>query len=48
MRLEVGIIALVAEVLGVPADRGAQFEWLKNKPTPEHFGELLPENSPPL
>ena len=39
MRLEVGIIALVAEVLGVPAERSAQFEWLKNKPTAEHFGD---------
>ena len=39
MRLEVGIIALVAEVLGVPADRHAQFDWLTNKPTAEHFGE---------
>lgn len=39
MRLEVGIIALVAEVLGVPAERHAQFEWLKNKPTAEHFGD---------
>lgn len=38
MRLEVGIIALVAEVLGVPAERRAQFDWLTNKPTPEHFG----------
>lgn len=39
MRLEVGIIALVAEVLGVPAERHAQFDWLINKPTLEHFGE---------
>ena len=39
MRLEVGIIALVAEVLGVPAERSAQFDWLKNKPTAEHFGD---------
>ena len=42
MRLEVGIIALVAEVLGVPADRNAQFDWLKNKPTAEHFGDFHP------
>lgn len=42
MRLEVGIIALVAEVLGVPADRHAQFDWLKNKPAPEHFGDHYP------
>ncbi|MDE0041429.1 MAG: hypothetical protein OXT74_05300 [Candidatus Poribacteria bacterium] len=42
MRLEVGIIALVAEVLGVPADRGAQFDWLRNKPTAEHFGDFYP------
>ena len=43
MRLEVGIIALVAEVLGVPADRRAQFEWLRNKPTAEHFGVHYPK-----
>ena len=43
MRLEVGIIALVAEVLGVPAERHAQFDWLKNKPTPEHFGVHYPK-----
>ena len=43
MRLEVGIIALVAEALGVPAERRAQFEWLKNKPTAEHFGEHYPK-----
>ena len=42
MRLEVGIIALVAEVLGVPAERQAQFDWLKNKPTAEHFGGYYP------
>lgn len=39
MRLEVGIIALVEEVLGVPAERRAQFEWLRNKPRPADFGE---------
>lgn len=38
MRLEVGIIALVEEVLGVPAERRAQFDWLINKPLSEHFG----------
>ena len=43
MRLEVGIIALVAEVLGVPAERHAQFDWLINKPTPEHFGVHYPK-----
>lgn len=43
MRLEVGIIALVTEVLGVPAERHAQFDWLKNKPTPEHFGVHYPK-----
>ncbi|MDE0297685.1 MAG: hypothetical protein OXN17_03570 [Candidatus Poribacteria bacterium] len=42
MRLEVGIIALVADVLGVPAERHAQFEWLRNKPTAEHFGDHYP------
>ena len=39
MRLEVGIIALVEEVLGSPADRRAQFDWLRNKPRREHFGD---------
>lgn len=43
MRLEVGIIALVAEVLGVPAERRAQFDWLRNKPAPEHFGVHYPK-----
>ena len=38
MRLEVGIIALVEEVLGVPAERRAQFDWLINKPLSKHFG----------
>ena len=33
MRLEIGIIALVEEVLGVPAERRAQFDWLINKPS---------------
>ena len=42
MRLEVGFIARVAEVLGVPAERQAQFDWLKNKPTAEHFGDYYP------
>ena len=32
MRLEIGIIALVEEVLGVPTERRAKFEWLVNKP----------------
>ena len=39
MRLEVGIIALLEEVLGTAAERRAQFEWLQNKPSREHFGE---------
>ncbi len=39
MRLEVGIIALVEEVLGAKAQKRAQFEWLCNKPTKEHFGD---------
>jgi hypothetical protein len=39
MRLEVGIIALLEEVLGTAAERRAQFEWLRNKPSREHFGE---------
>ncbi len=43
MRLEVGIIALVAEVLGVPAERHAQFDWLTNKPTVGHFGDYYPK-----
>ena len=42
MRLEIGIIALVEEVLGVPAERRAQFEWLINKPLAAHFGEYYP------
>ena len=42
MRLEIGIIALVEEVLGVPAERRAQFDWLINKPSPAHFGEYYP------
>ena len=39
MRLEVGIIALVEDVLGITAERRAQFEWLCNKPSREHFGD---------
>ena len=39
MRLEVGIIALVEAVLGTTAERRAQFDWLRNKPSCEHFGE---------
>ena len=39
MRLEIGIIALVEEVLGVSAERRAQFNWLINKPSSAHFGE---------
>ena len=42
MRLEIGIIALVEEVLGVPAERRAQFDWLINKPSSAHFGEYYP------
>lgn len=39
MRLEVGIIALVEEALGAKAERRAQFDWLCNKPSREHFGD---------
>ena len=39
MRLEVGIIALVEAVFGVEADRRAQFQWLRNKPSLENFAE---------
>ena len=42
MRLEIGIIALVEEVLGVPAQRRAKFDWLINKPLATHFGEYYP------
>ena len=42
MRLEIGIIALVEEVLRVPAERRAQFDWLVNKPSPAHFGQYYP------
>ena len=37
MRLEVGIIALVEEVLGITAERRAQFDWLRNKPRSKDF-----------
>ncbi len=39
MRLEVGIIALVEAVFGTTAERRAQFDWLRNKPSPENFRE---------
>ena len=39
MRLEIGIIKLVEEVIGIPAERRAQFDWLRNKPRREDFGE---------
>ena len=39
MRLEVGIIALVEEVFGITAERRAEFDWLRNKPRREDFGE---------
>ena len=39
MRLEVGIIKLVEESIGVRAERRAQFEWLRNKPRREDFGK---------
>ena len=39
MRLEVGIIRLVEEVIGIAAERRAQFEWLRNKPRREDFRE---------
>jgi len=38
MRLEVGIIAHLGEVLGVLPERQAQFDWLTNKPSIAHFG----------
>ena len=37
MRLEVGIIALVEEVLGITAERRIQFDWLRNKPRSKDF-----------
>ena len=40
MRLEVGIIALLEQTLEITAEKRAQFEWLRNKPDPEYFGEL--------
>ncbi len=39
MRLEVGIIALVEKVFGIAAERRAEFDWLRNKPRHEDFGE---------
>ena len=42
MRLEIGIIALVEEVLGVPAERRAKFHWLVNKPLAAHFVHYYP------
>lgn len=39
MRLEVGIIKLVEEVIGISAERRAQFDWLRNKPRREDFGK---------
>ena len=39
MRLEVGIIKLVEEVIGISAERRAQFGWLRNKPRREDFGK---------
>ena len=39
MRLEIGIIALLEEVIGIPAEKRAQFDWLCNKPSRKHFGE---------
>ncbi len=40
MRLEVGIIALLEQTLEITAEKRAQFEWLRNKPAPEYFGDL--------
>lgn len=40
MRLEVGIIALLEQTLEVSAEKRAQFEWLRNKPSPDYFGDL--------
>jgi hypothetical protein len=42
MRLEVGIIAIVEEALGVAAKRRAQFDWLVNKPLEVHFRDYYP------
>ena len=39
MRLEVGIITLVEEVLGITAERRTHFDWLCNKPRSKDFGE---------
>ncbi len=39
MRLEVGIIALVEDVLKATAEKRVQFDWLRNKPFQKHFGE---------
>ena len=39
MRLEVGIIKLVEAVIGITAERRAKFDWLRNKPRREDFGE---------
>lgn len=40
MRLEVGIIALLEKTLEITAEKRAQFEWLRNKPSPENFGDF--------
>ena len=40
MRLEVGIIALLEKTLEITAEKRAQFEWLRNKPSPDYFGDL--------
>jgi len=42
MRLELGIITIVEDVLGAPAERRTRFDWLVNKPQPTHFKETYP------
>ncbi len=39
MRLETGIIEILEEVLGTPAEKRANFDWLCNKPFRKHFGD---------
>ncbi len=40
MRLEVGIIALLEQTLEIHAEKHVRFEWLRNKPSPDDFGDL--------
>lgn len=39
MRFEVGIIALLEQALEITVEKRAQFEWLRNKPSREYFGD---------